>query len=84
MNRLSSKGKRKLEDQKMDRTKKLKRMWDEESDRYDAQFELTRILAITSRVANRVHKAIERERERQRERERDSDRERLREREIGN
>jgi hypothetical protein len=69
MNRLSSKGKRKLEDQKMDRTKKLKRMWDEESDRYDAQFELTRILAITSRVANRVHKAIERERDSARERE---------------
>jgi hypothetical protein len=43
----------------MDLNKKMKRMWDEEAERYDLQFEINRKIAITARVVNRLDKEMQ-------------------------
>jgi hypothetical protein len=50
------KHKRKLEDQKVGLPQKLKRIWEEEADRYDQQLEDSRKITITARVIKRYNR----------------------------
>jgi hypothetical protein len=58
-NTLERKCKRKFEDQRMELEKRMKCIWYEEADRYDVERAISRKIAITARVLERMDKSVQ-------------------------